>query len=201
MEFNHKLQELRKQKGLTQEELAAFLYVSRTAISKWESGRGYPGIDSLKEISKFFSVTVDALLSSEEVLNIAEEHTKQKGMQLRDLTFGLLDVCAILFLFLPLFGQKAEGRIEAISLLGLTANAPYMRFGYFSMALGMFAFGLLTLSLQNYQGAFWRKYKKRISIALSILGTFLFIVSAQPYAATFLFTFLLIKIFIAMKKP
>ena len=54
MEFNEKLQELRKNKGLTQEELAEALYVSRTAISKWESGRGYPSIDSLKEIANFF---------------------------------------------------------------------------------------------------------------------------------------------------
>ena len=46
MEFNEKLLELRKQKGLTQEELAEVLFVSRTAISKWESGRGYPNIDS-----------------------------------------------------------------------------------------------------------------------------------------------------------
>lgn len=38
MEFNEKLQTLRKQKNLTQEELASALYVSRTAISKWESG-------------------------------------------------------------------------------------------------------------------------------------------------------------------
>ena len=50
MEFNEKLQELRKSRSLTQEELAEALYVSRTAVSKWESGRGYPGIDSLKVV-------------------------------------------------------------------------------------------------------------------------------------------------------
>ena len=76
MEFNEKLQELRKNKGLTQEELAEALYVSRTAISKWESGRGYPSIDSLKEIAKYFSVTIDELLSSNEALSIAEEDNK-----------------------------------------------------------------------------------------------------------------------------
>ena len=48
MEFHEKLQELRKSRGLTQEELAEALFVSRTAISKWESGRGYPSIDSLQ---------------------------------------------------------------------------------------------------------------------------------------------------------
>lgn len=57
MEFHEKLQELRKQKNLTQEELSEILFVSRTAISKWESGRGYPSIDSLKAIAEFFGVT------------------------------------------------------------------------------------------------------------------------------------------------
>jgi transcriptional regulator with XRE-family HTH domain len=78
MEFNEKLQELRKKKGLTQDELASSLYVSRTAISKWESGRGYPSIESLKIMAKFFSVTVDELLSSDEILTIAEEDGKQR---------------------------------------------------------------------------------------------------------------------------
>lgn len=100
MEFNEKLQELRKQKGLTQEELAEHLFVSRTAISKWESGRGYPSIDSLKAVSKFFGVTVDELLSGDELLTIAEDEHKQKENHLRDLMFGLLDCSVIMFLFL-----------------------------------------------------------------------------------------------------
>ena len=61
MEFHEKLQELRKQKNLTQEELSEILFVSRTAISKWESGRGYLSIDSLKAIADFFGVTIDDL--------------------------------------------------------------------------------------------------------------------------------------------
>ena len=92
MEFNEKLQELRKQKNITQEDLAQALYVSRTAISKWESGRGYPNIDSLKSIAKFFSISVDELLSGDELLTLAEADTKQKETRLRDLVFGLLDV-------------------------------------------------------------------------------------------------------------
>ena len=67
MEIHEKLQELRKQKKLTQEELSEILFVSRTAISKWESGRGYPSIDSLKAIAEFFGVTIDELLSNRAV--------------------------------------------------------------------------------------------------------------------------------------
>jgi transcriptional regulator with XRE-family HTH domain len=88
MEFNEKLQELRKQKGLTQEELASALFVSRTAISKWESGRGYPNLDSLKAIAGFFSITIDDLLSCDEILTIAEEEHKRIGVYNKDLVYG-----------------------------------------------------------------------------------------------------------------
>ena len=64
MEFNQKLQELRRQRGITQEELASELYVSRTAISKWELGKGYPSIDSLKAISKYFKASFPASVKS-----------------------------------------------------------------------------------------------------------------------------------------
>ena len=133
MEFNEKLQELRKNKGLTQEELAEVLFVSRTAISKWESGRGYPSIDSLKAIAKYFSVTIDELLSSGEVLNIAEEDNKQKEKHLKSLVFGLLDISALMFFFLPFFGQKANGIVQEVSLLSLNGIATYLKTSYYAI--------------------------------------------------------------------
>lgn len=200
MEFNEKLQELRKQKGLTQEDLAEALYVSRAAVSKWESGRGYPNIDSLKEISRFFSVTIDDLLSGSEILTIAEEDQKQKNSLLLDLVFGLLDLSVSMFLFLPLFGQREHDTVYEVSLLALRNIAPYLMGAYITIIAGMILWGILTLALQNCNGKFWVNYKRRISFLLGGLGTLLFIVSMQPYAAALLFIFLSIKILIFVKK-
>ena len=96
MEIGKKIKELRTLKGLTQEELAEVLYVSRTAVSKWESGRGLPNIDSLKEISAYFSVSIDDLLSGEKLLSIAERENKANLQKICDLLFGILDVCSFL---------------------------------------------------------------------------------------------------------
>ena len=200
MEFNEKLQELRKQKGLTQEDLAEELYVSRAAVSKWESGRGYPNIDSLKEISRFFSVTIDDLLSGSEILTIAEEDQKQKNSLLLDLVFGLLDLSVSMFLFLPLFGQREHDTVYEVSLLALSNIAPYLMGAYIAIIAGTILWGILTLALQNCNGKFWVNYKRRISFLLGGLGTLLFIVSMQPYAAALLFIFLCIKILVFAKK-
>ncbi|MBQ6807907.1 MAG: helix-turn-helix transcriptional regulator [Firmicutes bacterium] len=199
MEFHEKLQELRKQHNLTQEELAASLYVSRAAISKWESGRGYPSIDSLKALAKFFSVSIDALLSGDEVLAIAQEENQQKEAHFRDLVFGLLDCSSIMFFFLPFFGQKADGIIHGVSLLALTEIEPYLRALYFITVIGIAASGILTLLLRNSHQVFWTQSKSKSSLAFSVIGTLLFIISLQPYAAAFLFIFLIIKALMLMK--
>ncbi len=200
MEFNKKLQELRKQKGLTQEEFAKALYVSRTAISKWESGRGYPNIESLKAIAKFFSVTVDELLSTDELLTIAEENTKLKEKHFCDLLFGLLDLSALIFLFLPFFAQNENGIIKAVPLLSLTEIAPYLKIGYYIVIIAIILFGIGTLTLQNCDRIFWVKNKSKISLILNALGTLVFIISKQPYAAVFSFVFLIIKVLIITRK-
>ena len=199
MDFNEKLQQLRRSRGITQEELAEALYVSRTAISKWESGRGYPNIESLKCIAKFFSVTVDELLSTDEVLVIAEQDGIAKEKHTRDLIFGLLDVSALLFFFLQLFAQKATEVIYEVSLLSLTEISPYLRVAYFTLIFGIVVTGLLTLALQNCSVALWGKLKSGISLLLNIFCVLLFIISMQPYAAVLSFTFLTIKVLMLIK--
>ena len=131
LELNEKLQELRKQKGLTQEELAEILFVSRTAISKWESGRGYPNIDSLKAIAEFFDITIDELLSSKELLSIAQKDSTIKIQQMRDLVFGLLDLSFLLLIFIPLFGQQDGNFIRQVSLLTIECLPIYIKAIYF----------------------------------------------------------------------
>ena len=200
MEFNKKLQELRKQKGLTQEELAKALFVSRTAVSKWESGRGYPNIDSMKAIALYFGITVDELLSGGELLNLAEEDAKQKENHFRDLVFGLLDVSAALFLFLPLFGQESGDLITSVSLLSLTEIAPWLKISYFVLIGITVIMGILTLALQNCERDFWMNGKSKISLILNALSICLFTLSRQPYASTFLLVFITIKILILLKK-
>lgn len=193
MEFHEKLQALRKQKGLTQEELAAHLFVSRAAVSKWESGRGYPNIDSLKAIAKFYAVTIDELLSGEEALTIAEDDHQQKQSHFRNLVFGLLDCSTAMLFFLPFFGQSEAGVIRAVSLLCLTAAAPYLRFAYLFTVLGIIGCGILTLVLRT-------QFKATFSLLLSTVGVVLFIISRQPYAAVFLLIFQAIKVLMLIKK-
>ena len=200
MELNEKIQELRKQRGLTQEELAEKLYVSRTAISKWESGRGYPNIESLKAIAKFFSVTLDELLSSDEVLRIAEEDSKRKEKHFRDMIYGLLDICIAILLFLPFFAEKMDGIIQSVSLIDLGGVQPYLKTAYLAVAIAMIVMGILTLALQNLPATAWEKSKTTVSLVLGAIMVLLFVISLQPYAAVFTLTLLAIKVFMLIKR-
>lgn len=66
MTFSEKLKEARKNAGLSQEQLAEKLCVSRQAVTKWETGRGLPDVENIKAISLLLNVSIDYLLSDEE---------------------------------------------------------------------------------------------------------------------------------------
>ena len=110
MSLSEMLKELRRKNGLTQEQLAEELNVSRQAIAKWESGAGLPDIENLKNISIFFHVSTDLLLN-----NV----TVEKELSLKD-KFRLVEI----FLFLIgislgiVAGNFAFGFVMALLLPG-----------------------------------------------------------------------------------
>lgn len=199
MEFNVKLQNLRKQKNLTQEELAQALYVSRTAVSKWESGRGLPNIDSLKAIARFFDVTVDDLLSQDTPSALDKPADKHREAVQCQMAWGLLDCAAILFFILPLFGQKTEQTVQSVSLFGLTGINGFLRAACLAFAAVTVLWGVLSLALQNCRRDLWARHHNTVSLLLGGAGVLLFIAVRQPYAAAMALAFLLAKLFLLLK--
>lgn len=198
MELGARLQELRKEKNMTQEELAEVLYVSRAAVSKWESGRGCPNLESLQGLARFFGVSVDALLTGEGALQPAQVSARQTSRR-GDLIYGLLDCGTLLLLFLPIFGLREGGGARSLSLLAAGSFAPYLWLSWIGLVLAHTLQGILTLSLQNCAQPFWVRSKRAVSLLLSGGGVLLFSLTLQPYGAALLLAFLLIKVFFLTK--
>lgn len=199
MDFNEKLQQLRTKSGLTQEQLAEKVFVSRVAVAKWESGRGYPNLDSLKRIAKVFNVSIDDLLSSEELIDIAEVQTNNKGKILRTLVLGITDVMAALLFVIPMFANRFEDKIEIVTLRHLTQASVYVRVS-FSILLGLsLLYGILELIFQNYQTPIKQKVELLLSGAFSSLGIMFAALSNQPNICIFFFVLFLAKILVVLR--
>lgn len=118
---------MRKNRGLTKEELAQVLYVSRTAISKWESGRGYLSIDSLKEISNYFGVTID------------------------DLLFGMVDLFSFILIVLSLYPKPINGYIFSVNLFSHTETTWLNRWIYWIMFIALIGIGIVKIVLTQFK--------------------------------------------------
>ena len=201
MEFNERLQRLRHREGLTQEELAGCLNVTRTAISKWESGRGYPTVDSLKAISRYFSVSLDELLASDDVLGVAQAEAHEQVHRVRDVAFGLLDCGMLLLAVLPVFGLHTDGGVQSVQLAALVGEkAPYVPIAYVCLIAVTSLFGIASLSLRACGKEAGFRARTVASCALGCATTLVFIATQQPYAAALAFAFCLIKMFLLVKR-
>lgn len=122
MEFNNKLYNLRKQKGLSQEELANRLNISRQTVSKWEVGESTPDMEKLVALSDLFEISLDELVmdkipshagemsTKSEIVNVLNEkvltdENKQKakrGLKIAGVVFGvilLIDIISMIVYF------------------------------------------------------------------------------------------------------
>lgn len=193
MEFHEKLQELRKSRGLTQEELAEALFVSRTAISKWESGRGYPSIDSLKEISRYFSVSIDDLLSGDQLIVIAEKENKSNLSSVCDLLLGFVDIFSLTLIFLPLYPKPVDGYIYAVNLLEYVDKKAFIITIYWFLFLALIITGIAKILMVYFKYEKGKKVVTSLSVGLSVFTVLFLAMAKEPYAITVVFLLFLIK--------
>ena len=199
MEFGEKLQELRKSRGLTQQELAEALYVSRTAISKWESGRGYPSIDSLKEISGFFSVSIDDLLSGEKLVSLAKKENQSNIRHICDLLFGIVDLMNITLIILPLYPNLIDGDIYSVNLFAYTKTTSFNRMVYWVLFVALIVIGGLKVVLNQMRIERGREIITAISTGLSIITVLFLGMTREAYAITMAFLLLILKSILIFK--
>lgn len=121
MTFGEKLKKLRNDNQLTQDELAEKIFVTRTAISKWETNKGYPSIDNLKQLSELFHISIDELISDADVENkrLLDEAQSRKYYWLAVACFALTAISVIVFYFTKL------PYLQIISFLGIIGYAVF----------------------------------------------------------------------------
>lgn len=199
MEFGEKIQKLRNQNKWTQEQLAEKLYVSRTAVSKWESGKGYPNIDSLKDIAKLFNKTIDELLSSEEIIDIAKKENTSNIKRTNNLIYGLLDIISILFIFLPLYAQKTEEFVYSVPLMSTNDIGNIIKILYIGIFSVLSLIGTTELILQFIDNKKIQRIVNVISLIIEALAILFFAISRQTYLTAIIFIILIIKIIIIIR--
>lgn len=199
MEFYEKLQELRKSRGLTQEELAEALYVSRTAISKWESGRGYPSIDSLKVISNYFSVSIDDLLSGDKLIAIAEKENKYNIQSICDLLMGMLDMFSFTLVVLPLYPRTVKGEIFSVNLFLYTETTWLNRMIYWFLFVALVGVGIIKILFTQLKSTKGQRILTLCSMGLSVLTVLLLVIAREAYASMLAFLLFVIKGILLLK--
>jgi len=199
MEFGEKIQKLRNQNKWTQEQLAEKLYVSRTAVSKWESGKGYPNIDSLKDIAKLFNKTIDELLSSEEIIDIAKRENTSNIKRTNNLIYGLLDIISVLFIFLPLYAHKAENFVYSVSLISTNDISNIIKVAYIVILSILSLIGIAELIMNFVDNKKFQRIVNSISLIVETISILFFAISRQTYLTAIIFIILIIKIAVIIK--
>ena len=201
MDFGEKLKALRTERGLTQEQLAARLYVSRTAVSKWETGGGSPNLDSLQVVARLFDVSVDDLLSTDDLIVLARDERRSTARSSGMLSFGLLDVLAVVFAFIPLYGVDDGSFVRMANLADYGASVDFgASFAAMAAAVVSLMFvGAVEIVLAAAGSRRAARIVALVGFAVQALAVVLFASTMQPYATTLMFVLLLAKVVVGYR--
>ncbi|MFQ8656593.1 MAG: helix-turn-helix domain-containing protein [[Clostridium] innocuum] len=153
MEFKDNLYRIRKEKGMSQEELAALCDVSRQAISKWETGTANPDMENLKTLSRSLRVSIDELLGNKiplekevvkekEVIYVHNRYTYEKRYRSK------LSICGIPLVDINVGrGRTEEGYWRVAKGIIAIGNVSVGVISIGLLSVGLCSLGLLTLGL------------------------------------------------------
>ena len=155
MTLGEKLKMLRASRGLSQEQLAAELNVSRQAVSKWECGDAAPDLDKLRAICTYFAVTTDYLIwENEEDTPKAAVSEKERAVRGRNEVFS--DVLLLVLL-----------------LAGLTALWNSLRLGFASRAALHIILAVAAIVAAILSTTIWKQRGRVIALLIAATGTVL----------------------------
>lgn len=101
MELARQLKVKREERGLSQDEVAKAIFVSRQTVSNWENDKTYPDVQSLLLLSKLFGVSIDELIKGDAVA--MQQAIKEDSRKMRLLSYGMIGFSVLAFLFLLVF--------------------------------------------------------------------------------------------------
>ena len=121
------LYKLRKQSGLSQEQLAEKLNVSRQSISKWESGASVPETEKLIAISDFFEVSLDVLLKEESSVDTSKNSLDISNRSLLGAILAMIGaICLIVWGMISIFSPASSAQIAEASMIQIDGNGIFL---------------------------------------------------------------------------
>ena len=126
--LSEKLYKLRKNSGLSQEQLAEKINVSRQAISKWESGTAVPESEKLVTISNYFGVSVDYLLKDEEEKGIGTDSSvEEKPKMIAGIIICIAGIVSmIIWGLLSIFSPETSDQMSESSMITIDGNGIFL---------------------------------------------------------------------------
>ena len=171
MSLGENLQRLRKESGLSQEDVAQKLFVSRQSVSKWENGNAEPGVENLKALAKLYGVTLDELVGNgpAEVFQFAGEEPDTEDTANSDQQYHRLVVFrAVWVLVVGIISLMSTGVFSLpLDLLAMVVGIWVTHPAVWVVILCLLVFNiLLDLTAMFLPGAVWMSV---LAIALMVI--------------------------------
>ena len=144
-----------------------------------------------------FDVTIDELLSSEEIIEAAEKEKKENMKSFKNIIFGIIDLMSIIFLFIPLFGKNINGYIYLVTIFSINRIGKYI---YLIIIGATILYGVAELIMSKFENKSVDKINSIISLGLTSIAIITFIATREPYIAFIEFWIFLIKIVVYIKQ-